>query len=153
MWYNKDTEREVIPMKIYLAAPFFNKEEIEHYNNIIHDLREMGHEVYVPREHEIPNAWSIPNSWWAEQVFTDDIMAIGGSELVVCLNYGMYSDSGTAWEMGYAKGLDIPIVQVLMGDENTVYSLMTINGADFITTPDILSLDRTTVNLEKVVQK
>lgn len=137
---------------IYLAAPFFNKEEIEIYNRAIERLRAQGYKVFVPREHEIPNAWEMSNREWAKSVYTADFKAIEQSKIVVALNFGMYSDSGTAWEMGYATALNKTVVQVLCGDDNTVYSLMALSSADMVT--DILNIGVwNTVNLDKVIQK
>ena len=40
-------------MKIYLASPFFNELERNNVKRMANVLRERGHEVYVPMEHEI----------------------------------------------------------------------------------------------------
>lgn len=89
-------------MKIYLACPFFNINEILMYESAIEGLRARGYDVYVPREHTIEGAWEMPNKTWAGYVFDEDIRAINESEVVIVMNFGMYSDSGTAWEAGYA---------------------------------------------------
>ena len=83
-------------MKIYLACPFFNIDEILKYEAAIEGLRGRGYEVYVPREHTIDGAWEMPNQTWAGYVFAEDIEAIDDCEVVVVMNFGMYSDSGTA---------------------------------------------------------
>ena len=114
-------------MKVYLASPFFNEKENKIYERIIDELRTDGHDVFVPKEHEIPNAWDLPNAVWAEQVFALDVVGIQKSDVVVVINHGMYSDSGTAWECGYAYALGKKIVNVLCADDNT-YSLMMLNG-------------------------
>lgn len=119
-------------MKIYLASPFFNIDEILTYEGVIESLRGRGYEVYVPREHTIPGAWDMPNETWAGYVFDDDVKAIQECEVVMVLNHGMYSDSGTAWEAGFARALEKIVVQVLCGDANTVYSMMMISGADIV---------------------
>lgn len=138
---------------IYLAAPFFNEEEIEIYDRVVYLLRSMKLKVFVPREHEISNAWELSNQEWAKQVFSADVIALSNSERVVALNFGMYSDSGTAWEMGYALGLGTPVTQVLCGGDNAVYSLMTINSAHNVCDLANFSVDHTTVDLRRVVQK
>lgn len=117
--------------KIYLASPFFNEEELCYYKLTVAHLRAAGYEVYVPQEHTIENAWEISNKEWADKVFQEDIKAIGECDVVMVLNFGMYSDSGTAWEAGYAYAKGIPVVHVLCGGENATYSLMMINGCDF----------------------
>ena len=107
-------------MKIYLASPFFNSEELEYYTFAIQALRSAGYEVYVPQEHEVENAWSLSNHVWARKVFIEDIRAIEEAEVVMVLNWGMYSDSGTAWEAGYAYALKKQVIQVLCGKENEI---------------------------------
>ena len=116
-------------MKVYLASPFFNERENEIYEKVIAELRSEGHDVFVPKEHTIPNAWALPNAVWGENVFAVDILGIQKCDVVVVLNFGMYSDSGTAWECGYAYALGKKVVNVLCGDDNT-YSLMMLNGCN-----------------------
>ena len=117
-------------MKIYLACPFFNIDEILKYEAAIEGLRARGYEVYVPREHTIPGAWEMSNQTWAGYVFDEDVRAINESEVVIVMNFGMYSDSGTAWEAGYAMAVGKKVVQVLCGESNTTYSMMMISSAD-----------------------
>ena len=115
-------------MKVYLASPFFNDEENRYYEKMIKMLRGEGHKVFVPKEHEIPNAWDLPNAVWGESVFAVDILGIQRCDVVVVLNHGMYSDSGTAWECGYAYALGKDVVNVLCGEGN--FSLMMLNGCN-----------------------
>ena len=115
-------------MKIYLASPFFQEEEIKVYDKVIKNLRQQGLDVFVPREHEIPNGWEIDNQQWAESVFAVDYVAIEQCDVVVVLNFGMYSDSGTAWECGYAYAKGKQVINVLCGGKGTEYSLMMLNG-------------------------
>ena len=115
-------------MKVYLASPFFNDEENKYYEEMIKILRDEGHDVFVPKEHEIPNAWDLPNAVWGESVFAVDILGIQKCDVVVVLNHGMYSDSGTAWECGYAYALGKDVVNVLCGEGN--FSLMMLNGCN-----------------------
>ena len=142
-------------MRIYLASPFFNNEELAVYRKVIHQLRTAGHEVYVPQEHSIEGAWDMSNANWARAVYREDISAIDDCECVMVLNFGMYSDSGTAWEAGYAVGLGKMVVQVLCGDENTTYSLMMFNGCTkVINLCDVEYWDKvSSVKKDKVIQK
>lgn len=141
-------------MKIYLASPFFNEEELEIYHRAIRLLRDEGYEVYVPQEHTIENGWKLSNEDWARRVFIEDIKAIDNSEIVIVLNFGMYSDSGTAWEAGYAFAKDKKVVQVLCGGENTTYSLMMMNSCyNIVELPQIAHFDKVTANTARVIQK
>ena len=116
-------------MKVYLASPFFNEEELKIYNEVIELLRsEDNLSVFVPREHTIPNAWDLSNHIWGENVFAVDYLAITKCDVVVVLNFGMYSDSGTAWECGCAFALSKKVVNVLCGADDEEYSIMMVNG-------------------------
>lgn len=115
-------------MKVYLASPFFHQEEITMYEEAIRILREQNLNVFVPKEHTIPNAWDLPNNIWAENVFAVDYLAIAQCDVVVVLNFGMYSDSGTAWECGASFALGKKVINVLCGGDDTEYSLMMTNG-------------------------
>lgn len=119
-------------MKIYLASPFFNEQETTIYNNVIELLRKENLDVFVPREHTIPNGWDMPNHLWAENVFAVDYVALSQCDVVVVLNFGMYSDSGTAWECGCAYAMGKQVVNVLCGDNETEYSLMMLNGTNIV---------------------
>lgn len=117
-------------MKIYLASPFFHEEEITIYEEAIRILRCQGLDVFVPREHTIPNAYELPNNIWGENVFAVDYLAITQCDVVVVLNFGMYSDSGTAWECGAAFALGKKVVNILCGCDDTEYSIMMVNGTN-----------------------
>jgi nucleoside 2-deoxyribosyltransferase len=72
------------------------------------------------------------------------------------LNFGMYSDSGTAWEAGYACALRKYTIQVLCGCNNATYSLMMTNGCDkVIDLRDIDNFEETSarVDMSMVIQK
>ena len=140
--------------KIYLASPFFNEAELEVYRRAIRLLREEEHDVYVPQEHTIENAWSLSNEDWAQRVFAADIEAIEDCDIVIVLNFGMYSDSGTAWETGYAYALRKTVIQVLCGGDNATYSLMMMNGCDnIVELPQVGHFDKVSANTAKVIQK
>ena len=142
VWKDKNSTKDLIKkgkckgvnklMKIYLASPFFNNEEIEIYNKVIELLRLEKLDVFVPREHSIPNGWDLPNHLWAENVFAVDYLALSQCDIVVVLNFGMYSDSGTAWECGCAYAMGKQVVNVLCSGKDAEYSLMMLNGTSIV---------------------
>lgn len=143
-------------MKIYLASPFFSHEEVVIYRQVIHDLRNAGHEVYAPQEHTIEGAWDMSNKDWANRVYINDINAIDDCACVMVLNFGMYSDSGTAWEAGFAFALNKWVVHVLCGGDNATYSLMMMNGCDkVVELRNVVHFDEesSAVDMDKVIQK
>ena len=114
-------------MKIYLASPLFTDYERQKVKEWAARLRGCGREVYVPMEHSIENAWELPNYEWAKRVFDEDVKAIQEADEVYCIYYGLYSDSGTAWECGYAYALGKAVR--LIDESNEEVSLMVVNGA------------------------
>lgn len=118
-------------MKVYLAGPFFNDKQIEYIEKAENILRNKGFDLFSPRDHTIENGDMLPNNIWGKEVFKMDISAIDSCDLVVAIYSGMYSDTGTAMEIGYAyaKGKDILIVCTDLEDEQ---SLMIINSSKAI---------------------
>lgn len=118
-------------MKAYLAAPFFSTNERYIYARVIDYLRNAEQlDLYVPQEHTIEGAWDMPNRQWAWKVFCEDVRALDEAQIVYVLNFGMYSDSGTAWEAGFAYAKGKHIVNILVNQKDNVYSLMMIGGAN-----------------------
>src|SRR5574344_1223195 len=111
--------------KIYLASPWFKNNERVMYHEILQKMRALGLTVYAPVEHEIENAWDLSNPEWGRKVFEADVEAINDCDEVWVLNFGMYSDSGTAWECGFAYGIGKTVRQLVYGmGEDKTYSLM-----------------------------
>lgn len=101
-----------IKNRFYLASPLFTAKEKDRILEVSTYLRSLGYEVYSPMEHTVPNAWSISNSDWAKAVFEEDVRELDASDKVIVIYDGLYSDTGTAWEVGYAyaKGKKIYIL-------------------------------------------
>lgn len=123
--------------KIYLAGPFFKEKEREFIEKVAEIFRSRGDEVYVPMEHKIENGENLPNYEWARKVFEQDVKAIDECDTVIAIYSSLYSDTGTAWECGYAyaKGKKV-LINVCKeeseskGTIKNIKSLMVINGAD-----------------------
>ena len=113
-------------MRIYLASPFFNEKEISNINKAVEILRCKGLEVFIPMEHDVENKESLTNAQWAEKIFEIDRNGIDECDAVVLLYGGMYSDSGTAWECGYAYATGKRVVVCCYEDTET--NLMIVNG-------------------------
>jgi len=52
----------------------------------------------------------MPNHVWANLVYKMDIKALDECSLVCALYLGHYSDTGTAFEIGYAVAKKIPVL-------------------------------------------
>lgn len=106
-------------MNIYLASPFFNETELCYVSRAEEILRARGFDVFSPREHEIRDE-SAGTPAWALKTFRHDIEAIDACDVVVMLYHGNYSDSGTAFECGYAYAIKKPTVVVQLGENSNL---------------------------------
>ena len=114
--------------KIYLASPLFTEQERSYVRSYAKQFRSIsGNEVYVPMEHKIEGGEDMPNIEWGRRVFEEDVHALDWCDMVIVLYYGLISDSGTAWEQGYAYAKGKQVTVINLGGENPV-SLMVANG-------------------------
>ncbi len=102
-------------LKIYLASPFFNDYELECVRRAEEILFARGFNVFSPRLNEVRDEVSSQQSSWSMATFLNDRRFIDWADVVVMLYHGNYSDSGTAWEAGYACGTHKPVVVVHVG--------------------------------------
>ena len=107
-------------MKIYLASPFFNEKELENVKIAEKILTERGFSLFSPRLNEVRTDENTQQSWWSKETFMNDKKFIDWADVVVMLYYGGYSDSGTAWECGYAYGTNTPVVVVQLGEDSNL---------------------------------
>lgn len=107
-------------IKIYLASPFFNDEELKNIETAEKILFERGFEVFSPRLNEVRSEETIGSPLWSKETFMNDRRFIDWADCVVMLYYGNYSDSGTAWECGYAYGTNTPVIVVHLGEDSNL---------------------------------
>ena len=107
-------------MKIYLASPFFNEEELKNVEYAEKVLAERGFDVFSPRLNEVRDVDKVGSQWWSKETFMNDRRFIDWGDIVVMIYYGAYSDSGTAWECGYAYGTNTPVVVVHLGEDSNL---------------------------------
>ena len=128
-------------MKIYLAGPFFDAEERSYIETASKILRDQGYEVIVPMEYIVENGDKMTNEEWAREVFKYDVAAINEADCILAVYHGHYSDSGTAWELGYVAASGI-ICIVAHTDINNVASIMPVTGSHYnIRFSDINKID------------
>ena len=101
--------------KVYLAAPFFNDEQLGLVKSLEYLIKEVGYELFSPRLGE--NALEMnsaigrgekPSQELRRQVFMDNWMNIDDADLMVAVIDDR--DSGTVWEIGYAFARHVPII-------------------------------------------
>ena len=105
--YNLENE-----MKIYLAVRLFSEAEQDWLAGLKRQLQEHGQDVVWP--YELFNQAEIAS--WGEaasrRIMVGCREALDAWGLVVALLDGTQVDDGTAWELGYAYGKDIPAVGI-----------------------------------------
>ena len=95
---------------------------------VINSLKTLtDYELFIPMEHFIPNGENMSNKDWAKEVYTMDKEALENSDIVVAVYNGLYSDTGTAWEIGYAAALNKHILLIVTSIK---VSIMPINCAN-----------------------
>lgn len=106
-------------MRIYLASPIFTETELKNIRNTEALLRGKGHQVFSPSENDF-SEYPVGTNAWSTYVFNIDRKYIDWADCVVMLYYGAFSDSGTAWEAGYAYGTNKPVVVVHCGEDSNL---------------------------------
>lgn len=105
--------------KIYIASPFFNDTETDALTKVENLLEAKGHDIFSPRKHEVREG-NVGKPEWSKATFGNDKAAIDWCEAVVMLYWGNYSDSGTAWECGYAFATGKPVVVLHLGESSNL---------------------------------
>ncbi|HEY4390194.1 MAG TPA: nucleoside 2-deoxyribosyltransferase [Paenibacillus sp.] len=111
--------------RVYLASPFFNDQEIAVLEQVEKILADKGMNIFSPFRKSNENA-EFGSRQWSIETFMTDIKYIKWSEIVVGIYHGNYSDTGTAWEFGYAYATDKPVILVHVGENS---NLMVHEGA------------------------
>ena len=99
---------EFAQYRVYLAAPLFSEAERE-YNRVIAGLlKENLFCVFLPQENGDISAARDEQAHL--RIFEQNKRALHDADMVVAIIDGADADSGTAWEMGYASALSIPVI-------------------------------------------
>jgi nucleoside 2-deoxyribosyltransferase len=93
---------------IYLAAPLFSEAELR-YNRYVADLLcQEGYDIYLPQEQGEDARHRTQED--DRIICMRHLQALGQAQMVVAISDGPDTDSGTAWEAGYAHAKGIPVV-------------------------------------------
>ena len=106
-------------MRVYLASPFFNEKELEVLAQVEQILEDKNLTVFKPKDNQYTNLEAGTNHW-SLSTFNNDKKFIDWSDIVVAIYHGNYSDSGTAWEIGYAYGTQKPVIVVQVGESSNL---------------------------------
>lgn len=130
-------EKEPVSRKrIYLAAPLFSDAE-RAFNLVLRDLlTARGYPVYLPQE----TGEGVEGTGRDKAIFKSHISALDRARCVVAVCDGADTDSGTAWEMGYATAKGIPVIALATDrrrpEVGRRVNLMIQESAEVVGTPE-----------------
>lgn len=113
--------------KVYLAGPFFSLAQLWIIDEARKNLRAMGLEVFSPY-HDVGRGS-------AEDVVSQDLAALDVCDLMLAIGDGL--DSGTMYEIGYAKALGKPVIMYTENESTENIKMMQGSGChlcdDYVT--------------------
>ena len=134
-------------MNLYLAGPLFTQSERRWLRQLAQLLADAGHGVFLPQDDaQAPLLRDPPDFHGAFELCRD---AIDRCDAVVAVLDGPDTDSGTAWECGYAYARGKPVLAVhtdFRGGEDDALNLMLRRSA-----ASVLYHPATDENLEPIV--
>lgn len=139
-------------VRIYLASPFFDEEQIKRVEKLEQALQSNPtvDEVFSPMHNQLDHL-EFGSLEWRQAVYENDIKHVNWADVVVMIHdyFDTYTDSGTAFEMGYAVAKGKPVV-VLQYQDKVPVNLMISESltAYFLDVDKIAEYDFK--NLEKI---
>jgi nucleoside 2-deoxyribosyltransferase len=92
---------------VFLAAPLFSEAEQDFNFKVAKRLREEGFEVWFAQE----SSFSQNNAHKEKKnIFESCISALKASDVLVAVLDGIQVDAGVAFEVGFARALEKPVV-------------------------------------------
>ncbi|HJJ56411.1 MAG TPA: nucleoside 2-deoxyribosyltransferase, partial [Methanocorpusculum sp.] len=95
---------------IYLAAPLFSESQRRYNETIASFLASKYYDVYLPQS--VDDTVQSRQSNREKLIYQSNINALKQSDIVVAIIDGSDVDSGTAWEMGYAKAMGKRVIAI-----------------------------------------
>ncbi|MDD1719454.1 MAG: nucleoside 2-deoxyribosyltransferase [Methanoregulaceae archaeon] len=93
---------------VYLAAPLFSEAERAYNLKVRGLLNSHLFEVYLPQT--VGDDRACRESSANQSIYEQHLQVLGRVDFVVAIIDGADADSGTAWEMGYASALGVPVI-------------------------------------------
>jgi nucleoside 2-deoxyribosyltransferase/predicted secreted protein len=136
---------------VYLAAPLFSEAECAYNLSIARHLRNNFFEVYLPQE--AGDDSHTRNKEEQVRIFSENLKALENADILVAIIDGADADSGTAWEMGYAKAFGKKVIALRtdfrrVGHHEQV-NLMLENSAAVVTTKEELMRELNPISINK----
>lgn len=138
-------------MKIYLAGPLFTQAERRWNRELAAALMKFKPDLQIilPQDAEVEFRDGRPNFG---AIFKRNLVSIESSDAIVAILDGSDSDSGTAWECGYAYAKGKPVIGVrtdLRASEDENLNAMLSRSSDVVfqesLNEDIVELSETII--------
>ena len=104
----------------YIAAPFFNPDQITRVELVKSILDSKGLTYFSPKDDSAVSNINDPDQ--RKRVFALNHESISASRSVIAITDG--KDPGTIWEAGFAFAKDIPVIYVAFTLGNAPFNLM-----------------------------
>ena len=104
-------KKRLVGLTAYIAGPLFTQAERTWNAKLARWLRKLGYQVVLPQE-AAENMLAEKASFDPQALFDNAVNGLEASDMVIAVLDGPDSDSGTAWECGYAWKLGLPIIGV-----------------------------------------
>lgn len=88
--------------RIYLASPWFNEAQAERENRVKNKLRELGFDVWSPKENSSLSPITDPKV--REAIFAANISGMKDCDIIFAITDE--KDMGTIWEAGFVYGMN-----------------------------------------------
>ncbi|TPR13814.1 nucleoside 2-deoxyribosyltransferase [Apilactobacillus timberlakei] len=122
-------------MNLYLASPFFDDEQIDRISRIETALAKNNtvNSVFSPRKSEVKDC-EVGTKQWSKKVFKLDTDEIKKADAIIAIiDYVEDNvDSGTAFEIGYAKAINKPII-IFHEKDNNVNLMLSNSSIAYLT--------------------
>lgn len=129
-------------VKVYFASPWFNPEQAEREDRVKNKLRELGFNVWSPKNNCEDNYEFSPaaDEVTRKKIFGDNCENIISCDIVFAITDG--KDMGTIWEAGFANGCNTgirasdPIIIIYYCETlgNGQFNLMLAQSGDIVVT-------------------
>lgn len=93
---------------VYLAGALFSEAERTFNKKLQQMISDIGFSVFLPQE----DAQDAAADRKSESIFNKCLSGLQKSDLIVAVLDGSDTDSGTAWELGYAHAQGKPVIGI-----------------------------------------
>ena len=112
---------------VYVAGPFFNKNQIDIIERIKAILEKTSYTYYSPKDECL---YTPDNEVTSDEVFKGNIEAINKCDFLIAVTDGR--DVGTMFEAGYAYRSGIPIIYLWVNHQNRPFNIMLAESGVYI---------------------